>query len=362
MSCSTENYLKIVTPYLHPDLVSPKALSHIRPLAQVLPPTSIGMFECRLGATQSRVDLSVSLPRSALSPLQRSQTHPVWRFFQDLCQEWSEPTSFLYEGVERIWIEFDLDGEQFSAPLPCIFLQFNQKIVIDDQSLIDTTFRLFNDQVSPLIELNLRRCADFLPAGARFTHLAAMLSRQTNAVRVNIGGIPLSQLSDYLMQVGWSDLANTLSTLVSTLSGFVDYIILSFDVGDTILPRIGLECYLLRPPKHELKWQLFLNYLVEKELCTPAKKAALLSWYGCSQKSSFPNLWPSNISECDRLFGSVAKSIFWRRLSHIKLVYQPGIPVEAKAYLAYGHSWVKHNTQLKQAWQRNEKDELLSLQ
>lgn len=362
MSCSTENYLKIVTPYLHPDLVSPKALSHIQPLAQILPPTSIGGFECRLGATQSRVDLSVSLPRLTLSPPRRFQTHPVWRFFQDLCQEWSEPTSFLYEGVERIWMEFDLDGEQFSVPLPCIFLQFNQDIVIESQSLIHTTFRLFNDQVSPLIELNLRRCADFLPVGAKITHLATMLSRQANAVRVNIGGIPLSQLSDYLVQVGWSDPTNTFSTLVSTLSEFVDYIYLSFDVGDTVLPRIGLECYLHRPPKHEFKWQLFLNYLVEKELCTSAKKDALLSWYGFSQKSSVPDLWPINISDCDRLFGSVAKSIFWRRLSHIKLVYQPGIPLEAKAYLAYGHSWVKHNTLPKQEWQRNEQDELLSLQ
>lgn len=62
MICSMENYLKIVTPYLHPDLVSPEALSHIQPLAQILPLISVGGFECRLGATQSRVDLSVCIP------------------------------------------------------------------------------------------------------------------------------------------------------------------------------------------------------------------------------------------------------------------------------------------------------------
>lgn len=358
MSCSMENYLKIVTPYLHPDLVSPEALSHIQPLAQILPPTSVGGFECRLGATQPRVDLQVSLPRLTLSLPQRFLTHPVWRFFQDLCQEWSEPTSFLYQGVERIWMEFDLDGEQFSVPLPCLFLQFNEEIVIDAQSLIETTFRLFNYQVSPLIKSNLRRCADFLPAGAKITHLGAMLSRQANAVRLNVGGIPLIQLLDYLVQVGWSDPTNTFSTLVSTLSEFVDYIYLSFDVGDTILPRIGLECYLHKPPTHEFKWQLFLDYLVERELCTSAKKDALLSWYGSSNKSSVPELWPSNISVCDHLFGSRAKSVFWRRLSHIKLVYQPSIPLEAKGYLGFGHSWVKHNTFLKQEQQKNDKYEL----
>jgi hypothetical protein len=359
MSCSMENYLKIVTPYLHPDLVSPEALSHIQPLAQILPPTSVGGFECRLGATQSRVDLQVSIPRLTLNLPQRFLTHPVWQFFQELCQEWSDPTSFLYQGVERIWMEFDLDGEQFSLPIPCIFLLFNQKIVMDAQSLIETTSRLLNYQVSPPIESNLRRCADFLPAGAKISHLGAMLSRRAHGVRLNVEGISPLQLPDYLVQIGWSDPSNTLSTLVSNLSEFVDYIYLSFDVSDTILPRIGLECYLHKPPTHELKWQLFLDYLVEKELCTSAKKDALLCWYGFTKKSSVANLWPSNISVCDRLFGSGAKSVFWRRLSHIKLVYQPGIPLEAKGYLGFGHSWVKNNTlPTKQEQPKNEKDEL----
>lgn len=255
-------------------------------------------------------------------------------------------------------MEFDLDGELISVPLPCILLQFNNEIVIDAASLIETTFRLFNYQIYPLIKSNLRRCAEFLPAGAKISHLGAMLSRQANAVRLNVGGIPLIQLSDYLVQVGWSDPTNTFSTLVSTLSEFVDYIYLSFDVGDTILPRIGVECYLYKPPTHELKWQLFLNYLVERELCTSAKKDAILSWYGFSNKSSVPDLWPSNISVGDRLFGSRAKSIFWRRLSPIKLAYQSGIPLEAKGYLGFGHSWIKNNTLVKQEQQKNEKYEL----
>lgn len=258
-------------------------------------------------------------------------------------------------------MEFDLDGEQFSVPLPCIFLQFNNEIVIDAQSLIETTFRLFNYQVSPLIQSNLRRCADFLPAGAKISHLGAMLSRQANAVRMNVEGIPPIQLSDYLVQVGWSDPTNTFSTLISTLSEFVDCILLSFDVGDTILPRIGLECFFYKQPKHELKWQLFLDYLVERELCTSAKKDALLSWYGFSNKSSVPELWPSNISVGDRLFGSRAKSIFWRRLNHIKLIYQSGIPLEAKGYLGFGHSWVKNNTLLQQEQPKNGSPELVAI-
>ncbi len=79
--------------------------------------------------------------------------------------------------------------------------------------------------------------------------------------------------------------------------------------------------------------------MVEGGLRTPAKKNAFLAWPGLSQKSSVPDLWPSNISFGDRFLGSRAFSIFCRRVSHIKLVYQPSIPLEAKGYLAFGHGW-----------------------
>lgn len=116
-----QDYLKIVTSHLHPDLVSPSALSRIQSLAQILPSSSLAGFECRLGATQLRVDFQVSLPRLTLNLPQQFLTHPVWQFFQYFCQEWIEPSSFLYQGVERIHLEFDLDGERSQVPLPCIF-------------------------------------------------------------------------------------------------------------------------------------------------------------------------------------------------------------------------------------------------
>jgi hypothetical protein len=205
------------------------------------------------------------------------------------------------------------------------------------------TVKLLNHQISPQIESNLRLCADSLPAGATISHLGAMLSRSVKAVRVNVKGISPEQLLDYLMQIGWSDPTNTFSTLTSTLSEFVDSILLSFDVGVTVLPRIGLECFLNNQPCDEPRWQLFLDYLIERKLCTLAKQNALLNWPGFSHKSSVPDLWPSNISFGDRLLGSRAFSLFSRWISHIKLVHQPGNPLEAKAYLGFAHGWFDVN-------------------
>ncbi|MBW4553464.1 MAG: hypothetical protein KME35_20470 [Aphanocapsa sp. GSE-SYN-MK-11-07L] len=359
MNYSMQDYLKIVTPHLRSDLVSPEAFSHIQSLAQIFPSVSLAGMECRLGETQSRVDFQVSLPRLTLNLPQQFLTHRVWQFFQEFCQEWTEPTSFLYQGVERIWMEFDLDGQQWQVPLPCIFLQFNQETVIDAEGLSQMAQRLFNHQIPPLLESNIRRCADSLPIDATISHLGAMLSRPANAVRVNVRGISPEQLSDYLMQIGWSDPTNTFSTLTSTLSKFVDSILLSVDVGDTVLPRIGLECFLDNQLYEEPRWELFLDYLVEEGLCAPAKKNSLLNWPGFSQKSSAPDLWPSNISFGDRLLGSRAVSLFYRWISHIKLVYQSGIPLEAKGYLAFCHSWFERNALLEK-WQKTENSNLVS--
>ncbi|NJP08694.1 MAG: hypothetical protein HC866_03785 [Leptolyngbyaceae cyanobacterium RU_5_1] len=263
----------------------------------------------------------------------------------DFYQHWASPNSSLHQEIENVGLEFDVNEQLPQVPIPCIFLKFNPETVLDAEGLMQMV-KLLKHSISPQLESNLRRCANSLPAGATISHLGAMLSRSVNAIRVNVKGISPEQLSDYLMQIGWSDRTNTFSTLTSTLSEFVDSILLSFDVSDTVLPRIGLECFLNNQPYDEPRWQLFLDYLVAAGLCTPAKKNAFLAWPGLSQKSSVPDMWPGNISFGDRFLGSRAFSIFWRRVSHIKLVYQPGIPLEAKGYLAFGHDWFERNALL----------------
>lgn len=341
MNYSMEDYLKIVTPYFHADLVSPAARSHIQSLAQILPPFSNAGLECRLDAGQSRVDLQVNLPCVVPNLPERFLADPVWQFFQEFCHEWALPTSSLHQAIKDIWLEFDVAQQPSQIPMPCIFLGLNSE-AHSVNWLIELALKL-SQHSSPLLESNLQLCADALPAGASISHLGAMLSRSAKGVRVNVCGISAEQLSDYLKQIGWSDPSDTFSSLVSTLPRFTDFITLSFDVGDRVYPRIGLECFLKEQPKADPRWQLFLNYLVAEGLCTLAKRDALLAWEGFSQRSSAPELWPRNISWGDRLLGSRAISIFWRGLNHLKLIYQPGSSLEAKAYLAFGHGWFAPN-------------------
>ncbi|UBF28793.1 hypothetical protein K9N68_13655 [Kovacikia minuta CCNUW1] len=341
MNCSMQDYLQIVTSHLHPNLVSAEALSHIQPLAQILPASSLAGFECRLGENQSGVDFQVRLPCLDQSLPEEFLATPAWQFLQDFYQDWASPNSSLRQEISNVGLEFDVNEQLSQIPIPCIFLQFRKETVLDTERLMQMV-RLLNPQISPRVESNLRLCVDSLPTGATISHLGAMLSRSVDAIRVNIQRISPQELPDYLAQLGWSDQANTFSTLTSTLSKFVDFILLSFDVGDRVFPRIGLECFLNQQPydnPDESQWQQFLDYLVEAELCTPDKKNSLLSWPGFSQQSSAPELWPANLSLGDRLLGSKAVSLFSRWISHIKVIYQPGYPLQAKAYLGFAHGW-----------------------
>ena len=354
MKCSMQDYLKIVTPHLHPDLVAPEALSYIQPLAQILPPSSMAGFECRLGANQSRVDFQTYLPLEQNLP-EQFLTHPTWQSLQEFYQEWALPTSVLHQVVEGIGLEFDIDGCLNGVPIPCIFLALKPIAAGDSDKLIETVSSLLKRQISTQLETNLQLCADSLPPGAFFSHFGAMLSRSSEeAIRVVVKGLTSEQLVDYLTKIGWIDPTNTFSALVPALSEFVDVILLSFDVGKKVYPRIAWEGFLKKLPQEQPQWQLFLDYLVAQELCTPSKRDALLAWNGFSQPSSAPELWPRNISWGDRLLGSRAISLFYRWINHIKVVYQPGNPLQAKAYLGFAHSWYDRNALIKTEQQKTE--------
>lgn len=122
MNNSMEDYLKIVTPHLHTDLVSPQALSHLQTLAQMLPPFFYDTgFECRLGANSSPVDLVIYLPQQRLNLPAQLLIHPVWQTLQGFYSEWVNPTSFFSKQLKNIGLEFDVDGPPSQIPIPILF-------------------------------------------------------------------------------------------------------------------------------------------------------------------------------------------------------------------------------------------------
>ena len=337
MSYTMANYLQVVSPYIHSKLVSPTALFHLYRLTQNLPPFSFAILECYLKANQSRVDMEVGLCCISLNLPQNFLRNPNCQIFRKIYQEWTQPNSFLNQRVQNIWLEFDIVGQNSKIPVPCIFFSLNQEIVSNSQDLIDIASKLLNQRISPRLESKLQLSINSL---AGIHYLGAMLSRSKQSIRIVTNKIAPRQLLDYLVKLGWKYPTASLQSLISDLSELVDYICLSYDLGETILPRIGLECFFYQQPRDEPRWQSFLDYLIAKGLCTVPKKNAVLSWTGFCQKSSQPDLWPKNLTWVDSFLGSKALSVFSREISHIKVVYEPNGILEAKVYLWFGHSWV----------------------
>lgn len=359
MNVSQENYLRVVAPYISHQLVTPEAFSQIQTVARMLPPLSEALLECRLGANSSTVDFSVLVTasdgsREILAGLNPTVTMPdviltnhVWRRIRDFCLHWHEPNSLLSKNIDSIWLEFDVDGQLSKVPIPSFFLclkhlQEESYSTKAQTEMVEIALNLLNGtELSPQIKQNLALCSDSLPVGSQILYIGAMLSRKLEAVRVNVTGIPQEKLSAYLTEIGWKYSVSELKEIIHILSGFSDIIILNFDVGNVVFPKIGIECELIKKdPRIEPRWQLFLDYLVEKGLCTPEKRDAFLSWCGYSQEKSHPELWPSNLSKVSSFFGARGSSVFFRRLNHIKIVYQPGSSLEAKGYLSFGHVWI----------------------
>jgi hypothetical protein len=116
---------------------------------------------------------------------------------------------------------------------------------------------------------------------------------------------------------------------------------LNIDVGETIGPKIGLECFFdgNRQPKREPRWGTFLDSLVRSGLCRAGKREALLKYPGYVDEKATDVTWPAALRRASRLLGGRSLSTFVRSLHHVKIVYRLGEPLEAKAYLSGNHHW-----------------------
>lgn len=341
MNISMEDYLKIVTPYLDNELVNFQALFQIQALTRYLPPSPIAGFECYLGTKQSQTDFQLGLSYSGASYLVEVLKHETLYSFQNLLLNWANPTSDLHQYINHLILEFDLIEPFSQLPIPCFFLSLYRKNCKQVKDIIEAFILKFHYSINSSLKSNLSRCFEYLPDNAIITHLGMMLSRPNHAVRLVIEVSNLQQILAYLAQLGWHDLTNTFLSVASKLEELVDSFLLSFDVGDSIYSRIGLECFLLKQSLNDSRWEKILNYLVEIDLCNPKKRTALLAWPGFSQKIDAPEIWPSNLTGGDLLLGSNALSVFWRQIHHIKIIYNSkDNHLAAKGYLSFGHKWL----------------------
>lgn len=353
MKYSMSDYLNVAGPRLSPELISPEAFAEIQDKVAILPPCAGSGFECRLGEIEPRADFLMRIQtfdgsRAAfagrnpdVAPPAVLLRDPVWQRVHHFCSQWANPEHPLHTLVKDFWLEFDVSSSPPALPTPSIFFGPRPEHE-DQQSIVALATGIMRGLPEPTpVPPSVQRCYEALPRGSAVYQVGMMLSRQSDALRLCVMGIAPSRLGAYLHDIGWSGPRAELEALVASLTPSIHRICLALDVGEAVEPKVGLECYMdehnLR--SYKAKWAPFLEKLCERGLCRPEKRDGLLSWFGISTHQADEALWPSNLLQASSARTDGALSTFIRYLNHIKIVFTPGKPLEAKAYPGLMHSW-----------------------
>jgi hypothetical protein len=172
----------------------------------------------------------------------------------------------------------------------------------------------------------IRSCLEALPAPAFLLYVFSLRARGSDAVRLEIFGMETAEILPYLQGLV-PETVPAVQEAVPLFDG-VERIHLSFDVTETVQPRIGLEGSFPRQPPREPRWGALFDRLIQRGLCLPAKRDAVLAWPGYDTFWTAPERWP--VAELR------SRGVCVRTLSHVKAVCRPGREPEAKAYLVFG--------------------------
>jgi hypothetical protein len=361
---SVAAYLRPLAPYLDAALISPEALADIADVARVLPERlalfTFG-FECRLGEPAPQADFLLCatagsggrdvLVQPGSSPEWPAEVrqNPSWQRVFAFAQHWAEEGSALQSHVDNVWLEFDVERSPGPVPVPSLF--FSPEAAVGRTRRAEDTPALVTASGLALLlgesprEIGARLAPVFetLPGRARVFQVGAMLSRRTDVVRLCIDRLAPAALMELVVQWVGAGPAGAVRDAVQAWAGLADELCLNLDMGTEPSARIGLECYFLGESHSEKVQRLraFLDRLVEKGLCTPAKRAGVLAYLGVSDEQRDRALWPELLLRSSSFMGPGTLSVFVRDVHHVKLVCHPGGRLEAKAYLSASHRWYR---------------------
>ncbi len=338
-SPTMETHLGVASRFLPETLISAQALSRIQEIARQLPAAPLTIFESRLGEILPDLDFLVcTSPAWVVSPgtSQLASQHHAWRNVNEFCRQWvqSPPESWLKQGVDSVWLEFDTSQNPYHPVVPGIFFASLEVCVLQTslaehrQAVLAALAHMPNKEVWPYDTIH--RCIAALPESGRVYALGDMNGRSASALRVAISQIPTHQLLSYLNKIEWPGDLGKVEAMTRPLAHLTNHVNIDLDVGDTIAPLLGIE--FTTPTRFQRSWWSdLLNKLVELDLCLPAKRDALLCWQGYSDETR--NTAVSS-SSANFVTNNRPIHLMVRFINHIKIVYHPGYSLQAKAYLA----------------------------
>ena len=336
-SLPPKNYFTMTNPFVSKLLVSNKNFSDIVNVADRFPNglTDFLGFECRLNGDESQTDWALAISgegnsRFVLADLLNDEDFTnsffgtyEWTKIREFAGAWANQNSILYKTVLGAWLEFDMKEPLYSKSVPSVF--FNPANVNEYNAGHPAKYEWLTQSALPILLgrpltnimiCNVNKCIQKMPVGASLFIVGVMLSRTPSRIRMSIQFQNPNQIVPYLKEIDWCDDDGTFKSLIDDLTSTnVNRFVLDYDVGENIGHEIAIECS-FSPNRYykEKNWGEFISLLNEKGLITKDKSYALLKFPGAEYN------------------GSLA-----RYITHVKIIYEQGQPLKAKAYLAIRH-------------------------
>jgi Prenyltransferase and squalene oxidase repeat len=341
---SLADYIDLLLPAEPDALISAAAHARLRAQAARLPPVPRIAVECRLADGADQVDLQQCLRRdagdyplladyaAALAAARRDDgaTAALVRFADRL----TDPASALHQGVAEVFLECDLDEDAAVGRAPAVFLSLPLD-QIDARAVVAEAMALLRPAAPPALLASIERCFAACAADAGVSHLGVMLSRPIDAVRLNVKGLRPAEAARFLDACGWPGDAARAAMLFDQAADRADRVTLALDVGERLLPRIGVECFHDMQPPANPAWRVRLRELCQAGLAAPAKAAAYLE-VPATHGPERDRPWPADLMVDSLLRPDDELTAIARRLVHVKIAETAGVRREAKAYFGAG--------------------------
>lgn len=356
MNSSLEEYVRLAAPHLDTSIVSRTEIERILQIARRLPPVRSFGFECRLASTIPQADILLRFTQhddsqqALLEYLEERSRDGVdgnsfaWRAAREFCRRWVDESSPFARQIAAVWLELDLFGSLENHPAPCVFFDFARRSTQRERTIRDLLPLVHSSTLPKSFDQNLSRCLSELPSSAWVFSLGAMFSRGPTTVRLCLGGIRPRELLSYVTKVGWDGPMDQIAWMIENLTPNVDWIAVALSLDDRILPKLGIELTLGGDwIQRQVRWRGILDQLVVAGLSSEEKRDAILGWCGHEHALRSATAWPDHLLQLSASSGGDALSTFLRRISHVKLGFQAGHAIEAKAYLEFMHSWLQRD-------------------
>lgn len=323
-------------------LVSSSQLELLTKAADFFPPIIRFALECRLN-DDDQVDLQFCLRRD------EDNLDEVFDWFQQkftgdqdhekishFLRIWADKSSTYHQNISEVFLELDVLPTGIKAPLLFFELQPN---------LTDTQRKNFSLSIlketlgeSPSFLSLFETILDACPAPAFIAYLGILFSRDIEVLRVNIKKLPVNAVAPFLKKIGYAWTGPELDHWISFAYNYADKVTLCIDIGKNVLPKIGFECFWEEQPVKERYWRFFTEKLNTFNQYKKDKIETILTW----DKEIFPGQikeWPEHLWTASLFKAQNEFTFLKKRISHLKLSYQPQKDIELKAYLGYGNLW-----------------------